>query len=581
MAIDDAKNSDGTSTPTKPAVKRLRRRSTFDWSNATPRIRQQKLESLVEERLVDVFFSLHVAGEDEPVYVSEVAERTMNPNFRFFDLNSNGPLVTRQNELTVKVWTKNGKIDDYQYLIELQVNLRGLQFIGKSLEKYSKPLPANCIIFHMTDGIYTTFPDSATHSYIDELGAPKASIHRILHTSSYDALMRLATLDQCVQDALSTRQEIEKQINALLEQYREPLDIVQSVPTAEERAVEVEEAVHNERKHLEQLRRKRDELQRNIKSREELMDDGYDTMKAQQSLIPTLDDEITSTLSQLVSIREDMVGQRRRICEDLQTIFPIEPIPQKSLQFSILGIPLPNSESFDFSDADADELAAALGYVAHLVHNLALYLSVPLPYPIHPMCSTSTISDPISHLCTPRGAPTPTPSASAHAGATYPLFVRGAPRYRLEYGTFLLNKDAALAAAQAASLRFPDARASLPNLKYLLYVLCAGAGAVPARRAGGVRALRARGAAGGGAAMSREASAESAGDAAGELRRALGGPPPRERGGGNSGVRANGSARGGSGEIASPAVLASVTGRAKVALQAQKAGLGSRLREGE
>lgn len=569
------------SAPIRPAVTKARRRSTFDWTNATPRTRQQKLEDLIDERLADIFFSLHVTGKDEPIYVSEVVERTMNPNFRFFDLNSNGPLVSRQNELTIKVWAKNERSEGYQYLVELQANLQGLQFIGKTLENYSKPLPANCIIFHMTDGIYTTFPDSATHSRIGELGAPKASLHRVLPTSSYDALMRLATLDQCVQDALSTRQKVEKQINDLLEKHRESLDIVQSVPTAQERALEVEEALRSERKRLDQLRKKREELQRNIQSREDLVRDGYQTMEDQQSLTPTLRDEISSTRSQLASIREDMSGQRRRICEDIQTIFPIEPIPHKPLQFSILGIPLANSESYDSSDADADDLAAALGYVAHLVHNLALYLSTPLPYPIHPMCSTSTISDPISNITSQRSSSS-TSSSGATAGRTYPLFVRGAVRYRFEYGAFLLNKDVELLASAAAATRLLDLRQTLPNLKYLLLVCSAGSGDPPPRKPGGVRALRPRGASRSPAALSRSASQESvSSEAAGELRRALGGAAAgREREKGNGVVlRANGNVRVAKGEVAPPLVAASATSRAKMALQAQKAGLGSRLRD--
>lgn len=43
-------------------VKRLRRRSTLEWVNATPQRRQEKLESVTGERMADCFFSLHVKG---------------------------------------------------------------------------------------------------------------------------------------------------------------------------------------------------------------------------------------------------------------------------------------------------------------------------------------------------------------------------------------------------------------------------------------------------------------------------------------------------------------------------------------
>ena len=51
-----------------------RRRST-NLANASPITRQKRIEDTLENKLADAFFSLHVEGEDEPLYVSEVAER--------------------------------------------------------------------------------------------------------------------------------------------------------------------------------------------------------------------------------------------------------------------------------------------------------------------------------------------------------------------------------------------------------------------------------------------------------------------------------------------------------------------------
>lgn len=48
-------------TPPRPNL-RMRRRSTLEWSKATPQGRQEKLEKLTSERTADVFFSLHVQG---------------------------------------------------------------------------------------------------------------------------------------------------------------------------------------------------------------------------------------------------------------------------------------------------------------------------------------------------------------------------------------------------------------------------------------------------------------------------------------------------------------------------------------
>ena len=70
----------------------------------------------------------------------------------------------------------------------------------------------------------------------------------------------------------------------------------------------------------------------------------------------------------------------------------------------------------------------------------------------------------------------------------YPLFMKGAVRYRFEYGVFLLNKNIELVSAKLG-LRLLDIRQTLPNLKYLLFVATAGTGELPARKVGGVRGL--------------------------------------------------------------------------------------------
>ena len=122
-----------SSAKNRPSATKLRRRSTLNWANASPRIRQQKLEGVTAERMADIWLSLHVDGVDEPIYVSEVIEKAMNPSFRSFDLTTYGPFVTRRDEVTVNCWVKTESMNEYMRLIELHANLRSLQFIGKTV----------------------------------------------------------------------------------------------------------------------------------------------------------------------------------------------------------------------------------------------------------------------------------------------------------------------------------------------------------------------------------------------------------------------------------------------------------------
>lgn len=61
---------------TLPLRPQQTRRTSLSLAHASPVARQKKLEALVDEAVGDVFFSLHVDGDAEPVYVSEVRERS-------------------------------------------------------------------------------------------------------------------------------------------------------------------------------------------------------------------------------------------------------------------------------------------------------------------------------------------------------------------------------------------------------------------------------------------------------------------------------------------------------------------------
>lgn len=111
----------------------MRRRSTLNWANAPPETRQKQLEDVVAKRLADTFFSLHCADIEEPIYVSEVKERAMNPSFRSFDLNAYGPWITRRDELIIKYWAQTRDSAGYFLLVEWAVHLRSLQFVGKTV----------------------------------------------------------------------------------------------------------------------------------------------------------------------------------------------------------------------------------------------------------------------------------------------------------------------------------------------------------------------------------------------------------------------------------------------------------------
>ncbi|KAI1445998.1 UV radiation resistance protein and autophagy-related subunit 14-domain-containing protein [Annulohypoxylon stygium] len=466
-----------------------RRRSTTTLAGANPITRQKQLEYTVEGRAADVFFSLHCEGaKEDPLYISEVGERAINFNFRFFDLSQAGPSITRKSQFVLKIWAKRQL--SWGLLLTENVDLRSLNYLG-SLQNYQ--FPPNCIVFHLIDGIYS-FELSSKR--------PEPKQSPALPTSSYNALMKLSNLDNSIQDALATREALTGQINSILD--RTPPD---TVPQAQESASLASKYVTAQTRALRAAQTRRADLQVSIAARRTAIQEGRAAQAKAAEDVKHAQSKLPASRALLTSTRETIHGQRRRICEDLAHIFPIVPSPSgAALSFHICGVPLPNTD-YDptVSSSTEDSLSAALGHVAQLTHALQFYLSVPLPYPVSPFGSRSSIRDDISLL----------PDSQRE----FPLFLRGGAtaQYRFDYAWFLLNKDIETLCV-SAGLKVVDIRHTLPNLKYLLYVCSAGRDEVPERKRGGVRGLwagrmKGRGVADDGASISTAGSRSRPGSA--------------------------------------------------------------------
>ncbi|KAL8871301.1 MAG: hypothetical protein Q9174_002835 [Haloplaca sp. 1 TL-2023] len=452
----------------RPQIGRMRRRSTVNWTNATPQVRQKKLEDVTGTKLADTWFSLHCEGVLEPLYVSEVIEKAMNINFRFFDLNTYGPWVTRKDELTIKFWARTEAAEDYRLFLQLRVHLRSLQYIGKTLENFHHPLPPNCVLLHLSDGIYTSFTDLPLDEPVLAIAVDTKNGHSVQPTSTYDELMRLSNLDSCIQDALATREKLTSQINTLLESQKEPRHLIESAAKEQVSLAATRTAVATVRRQIKTGQTRRSELQVSLQTRRDAIRAGVSSQAESKSKLDAAQAELPNKVKARFETQSDTKGQIRRICEDLFQIYPVEPIPKKALAFTVCNLSLPNATS---PSSEPSTTAAALGYVAHVTYLLSLYLSVSLPYPLNANGSSSTIFDPISA------------SLQSDAARTFPLYQKGAVAYRFEYGVFLLNSDIEILMSKQG-IRIVDLRHTLPNLKYLLTVLTSGDGELPGRREG-------------------------------------------------------------------------------------------------
>ena len=352
------------------------------------------------------------------------------------------------------------------------------------------------------------------------------------HTASYDSLARLSTLDACIQDALSTQAKLTSQIASLVKDSKSSFSEPTELRVAQNKHQQVQKAFITTQKQTEALRRNIASSRASIEGRRRTITDGHRLHSQIQDDCTARRHDLQSQMKSHEQTTESVHGQRRRLCTDLSTIYTIEPSSGKRtinpLSFAVRNIHVPNS-TFTSESLSASAICAGLGYTAHAVSLLSLYLSVPLPYSIHPSSSSSTIHDAISLL---------PPSQSRE----FPLFLNarndnmssasGSAAFgRFEYAVFLLNKDIEALAARL-DVRVLDIRQTLPNLKYVLLVATAGKGEVPKRLVGGTRRMLAGDHVGTSAQSSRRGSEESGGGEAGrvadEVRRRLGALRGRE-----------------------------------------------------
>ncbi|KAL6863852.1 hypothetical protein J3F83DRAFT_743685 [Trichoderma novae-zelandiae] len=443
------------------------RRTSLSTLSTSPAQRQRRLKELLDDTLGDVFFSLHVAGIDGPVYVSEVRERSANFNFQFFDLAARGSSVSRACRLVIRVWARQLKQAAWTFLLEELVDLRDLRFIGTLLDRR---YPPNALIFHLEDGVYSfDFPKRESE--------PRNATP--IATSSYHALMKLANLESSIEDALQTQHRITEQINDILAS-----STTDAPDLAEQEAALAQKYVSLQQRTNRLAQARRDEVRESLRERSAAIARGRELQDKVDEDIRNNRETLMASKQLLEQTQQQIRGQRRRICSELADIFPITPIPNAPpLSFQICNVPLPNS-TYDAVAArtlNEDVLSAGLGLVTLLTHHLQLYLSHALPYPLYHFGSRSYAKDDISLLSDKGGSRREFPLYLPRGGST-------ALQWRFEYAWFLLNKDIeSLCASQG--LKVVDIRHTLPNLKYLLYVCSAGTEEVPARKKGGVRGL--------------------------------------------------------------------------------------------
>ena len=216
-------------------------------------------------------------------------------------------------------------------------------------------------------------------------------------------MLKLITLEDVIRDAIQSREEIKTNIGRLLQipsalyynrqlsQQKQSLQRTQSALQSQQKSLQIGIPIHSV---LTKARKKLQSLRHSIQVRRESMHTGLQMQAQAQIQLVEARESLLERKSSQKQVDVSLAAQRRRICLDLQNIYPITSVDDETLRFMIRGVHLPSAGQYE--GAPEEEIATALGWTAHLVYLLSLYLCVPLRYPVQPVGGRSLIKDPVS-----------------------------------------------------------------------------------------------------------------------------------------------------------------------------------------
>lgn len=467
--ISTSRESSGHALHTRARSQSYRRKSLRDVSVmfGSALTFERTLNEVNQARLFETFFTINTEFQEDPIYVSEIEQNKINPQFNEFNLSEMAPKMSKiSHHFVLTLWGKSQIQTTYRRLVCEYIDLRELVYMGtNNAYEFHK----NSVILVLSDGYYLlpkTYkqlqraPVSGSGS--DIFDVPSES------TCSFNSIMALSNLQQCIIDSETTKRDAAAHISKLINKKTVLFNLRKTKQQLDHRFGIINKSLTVEQKSIADLKSRLRETKASIQARRDYINSQLEKQRKsrRESIITETNIATDKTVTSTFRLQAQL--EKARIVNALNDVFVIEPIPKLDFKFTICGVPLPDytnrqpstpqiSQSIikSLGASEDDLIAAAYGFAAQLLTLLSYYLEVPLRYPIQPYGSQSFIIDPVSVI---------------QGSRTFPLWTRGSLYFRFQYASFLFNKNIEqLMCSQ--QLPVLDLKPTLANLKNLLLVL--------------------------------------------------------------------------------------------------------------
>ncbi|XP_022911167.2 UV radiation resistance-associated protein [Onthophagus taurus] len=453
----------------------------------------------------DFYYTLHQTSMSAPFYTSEKVS-SCNPRWAEIRL----PFIANSavKACVLRIW-QTSKSESDKIVLAWGINFSGLVYLGNKLaDVQPSSFKDNTVILHLHSGYFTSSASLRTDlqtfvPFIDHLNIvsteDNTKVYRtvsiripsrdIKKSYNVEKLRRLQSLQLTLKNKNLELDHLRNRISKLagydednsvdsespimgqdsgIRYEPQPLTmnslnkLLHEKPTKFQKSeiIRISKEVEASRLKIKLLSQQKDKQVARVRQLKETHIKVYEKNQETESTLMESYRQLSKEVERLRNSKREQIHLREILLEDngqlyrrrkqlLNQLLDLYPIETNSDQkYNINNVYLPNSELLN--DCSQDDVAVALGFVAHILVMCSNFLQVPLRYPIIHMGSRSIIIDHISPCI-------------ADCRQQYPLYLRGKDRYQFNYAVCLLNKNIAQL-RWICGLHTQNLKATLPNL---------------------------------------------------------------------------------------------------------------------
>lgn len=411
-----------------------------------------------ETEYFGLFYTIHLNRDDSAIYTSEVCENNLNPMWQQLQMAKfNSLRNSTSKSLVVRVWLTKKNDSCVTCVIEWDVNLHGLSFLGEQVPKDGRKFLPNTLLFAMPEGVYGAAntivqqgpkSDHSGHNLYEVLYSDPTVIR---NSCSVNSLKRMMMTERAIKQTQASVSRVRRAIEKRLQQRLQLHGRLAEQEKVRLRIGLLKEVIEERSRQLEKERVACQVKAQELADKEKQLASMAAELVEKRNLLVERRRHYFEVRESLLKTSSRLLFRQKELITELAFIYPVVSLPEGK-GYTICFVHLPNSE--DFSDRDDQTISVALGYVTHTLLMMSHFLDVPLRYPLIHCGSMSSVRDNLIEHFT-------------DIDREFPLHMKGKNRMTFNYGVYLLNRNIAQLRCHC-NMVTKDLRPTLHNL-YGLY----------------------------------------------------------------------------------------------------------------